>query len=482
MAFGLTNQGFVKKDAQTIKSEIEGEFKAVFGTDIDVSESSNFGQIIGLLTKKVSNQWDLAQSVYASQSPDTAVSTQLDRVVALVGVERLEAVSTSANGTMTGDQGTVISTGSLAEKEETGDQFELLEDVTLDKAACVGVDFSVANVLDSTLYTITVDTIDYTYTSGASGTTAEDIIAGLKIDFDAGGTDITYTDNLDGTATLTADDSVTNFSFNEDVNLQTDKVSSNGSYSAVVAGEISLPAGTLNIIVTPISGWDSITNLIAGDTGREEETDEELRTRRLISLRAIGAGTDEAIAGRISEVENVTSSKVTSNRTGTTDADGRPAKSFEAVVEGGADQDIGDVIWDSQPAGIESFGNTTVIVKDSQDNDQTIKFSRPESIFVWYEIDLTLYDEETFPTNGTEAVKDAIIDFGEEEYQVDVDVIRERVYQPIFSVEGIRSAVIKLATSATEVGPPGTYQEVDIEIGAREIASIAKDRMIVGIV
>src|SRR5260221_13941560 len=55
---------------------------------------------------------------------------------------------------------------------------------------------------------------------------------------------------------------------------------------------------------------------------------------------------------------------------------GRPPKSFEAVVQGGSDDDIANQIWLTKPAGIETFGNVNngngVPITDSQGGKQII--------------------------------------------------------------------------------------------------------------
>lgn len=76
---------------------------------------------------------------------------------------------------------------------------------------------------------------------------------------------------------------------------------------------------------------------------------------------------------------------VTGNTTGGSIdvAFGRPGKSFEIVVEGGADLDIAEVILNSKPAGIQSYGSTTVQVFDQYDNPYNISFSRPTSVPIY---------------------------------------------------------------------------------------------------
>jgi uncharacterized phage protein gp47/JayE len=477
--YGLTNDGFVKKDLQTIKTEIEQSLKSAFGQTIDLSESSVFGQIVGLNSIREANIWDLAEETYNSQSPDGATGINLDRVNALVNIQRLPSIATTAQGLLTGINGTVITIDSEVSQVTTNLAYALIEAVTLNTSNCIDFTFNVGTVIDSTNYTITIAGTPFTYNSGTDATNLS-IINGLEALFNLSG--YTFIDNLNGSAKINVDDYITEFAFSIDTNLNIVTVSRNGQFVCTETGENPLPAQTLNIIDTPVSGWTAVNNLLSGTTGTEQETDQDFRERRRSAQRAVGRGTDEALKGRLLVVDNVTSVLVISNRESTVDVDSRPGKSFEAIVLGGSDSNIADEIWLTQPAGIESYGNTSIVVKDSQNVDQTILFSRPEPVYTWIEIALTLYDEEIFPTNGTDKIKDSIVVFSDTEYDIGIDVLRQRLYKPVFETSGISSATIKLGTSLDPGTPPGSYTEVDISINSREIASIDKARMTIGVV
>ncbi len=55
-------------------------------------------------------------------------------------------------------------------------------------------------------------------------------------------------------------------------------------FEAQAAGATSAEAGTIDTIVTPISGWSSVTNLVDAAVGTDEETDGELLKRRRLEL------------------------------------------------------------------------------------------------------------------------------------------------------------------------------------------------------
>lgn len=479
MPFGITDAGFVIKDLQTIRSEHEVEFKNTYGSDLDVSEESVTGQLIGILSKREANLWEFAQAVYNFFSPDNASGISLDHVCAMVGIVRLPATTSDVTVALYGNIGTNIPVGHLVRQEETSEEFALDTAVTIGLSSVVDIDFSVSTVLDNQLYTVTINGTGYDYTSDGTATAIE-IIAGLKVSVDAGSEPVIFTDNLDGSARIFSANGLTAFSIAVDSNLQVDVQASPGSYQAVNTGEITVPANTVNEIVTPIAGLNSVNNLGAGFAGRTIETDEELRIRRRESLTGIGAATDEAIrTALLQEVDEVTNAIVISNRTDFTDGDGRPPHSFESVVSGGDEQDIADKIWEKMPSGIETFGSITKTVVDSTGTNQTIKFSRPTNVYIWVEVDYTLNSEETFPATGETGIKENIVAYGTDEFNIGDDVIRQRLAIPIYEVPGIKDITIRLASTTTPTPPPGSYAEVNITIASNELAVWDESRITV---
>lgn len=192
-----------------------------------------------------------------------------------------------------------------------------------------------------------------------------------------------------------------------------------------------------------------------------------------------GAGTVDAITANILDLEGVTDAFIVENRTFAVDVDGRPPKSFESVVTGGDDDEVGQVIWDRKPAGIETFGTIATAPLDSQGQSRVINFSRPTEIWCHLEIDYTLYLEEIFPSNGEAGIATAAAAAGNL-LGINEDVILQRLQGPVFAaVPGIGSLAIRIATSATEFGPPGAFTAVNLAIGATEVSNFAESRITV---
>ncbi len=156
---------------------------------------------------------------------------------------------------------------------------------------------------------------------------------------------------------------------------------------------------------------------------------------------------------------------------------GRLAKSFEAVVEGGSDADVATKIWLTKPAGIETFGNTSFTVTDSQGEQQVINFSRPTPIYIWITVTLTLYSEETFPPNGQDLVAEALNTYGND-LGIGVDVLLQRVLAQIFTIPGIASGAMQIAAT-NGPGDSPLYDTSDIPIQENEIAIFDPSRITV---
>lgn len=468
MTFGITPQGFNRKRLEDIRLELVEQYKAVHGA-IDTSAESVFGQQIGIEAKALADNWEVLESVYNSLYPSTADGISLDNVADFTGVRRLAATQTIGIIQCFGDLGTPISIGRVISIEQTEDRFTVTVNVVIAPAiATTNVLIDVDTVIDSTDYTVSINGTPATFNSGI-GATDISIAAGLVTQIDASPEAVDGIDNLDGTFNVVADDAITPFAVTLTTELAFLKASVNAPVIAEEFGEIQGLAGTATIIETPVAGWDSVINEADFIIGRNAETDTELRLRRLSSLQVTGAGTVEAIRSRLLQVTGVTAAFVEENVTIIVDGEGRPPKSFEAVVAGGDDQDIADLIWLVKPAGIESFGTETISVVDSQGISHDILFSRATEIYLHVRVTLTLTPEETYPVDGDDQVALNVLEYGQT-LEIGDDVYVQRFYAPVYEVPGIATALIEIATSATPGGAPGAFQTTNLAISNTEVA------------
>jgi uncharacterized phage protein gp47/JayE len=109
-----------------------------------------------------------------------------------------------------------------------------------------------------------------------------------------------------------------------------------GTYDLVFESEkygpIEALAGTVNTIVTPITGWTAAHNAADATLGNLTEKDPAMRIRRVDELRAQGNSTLAALEAALepSTVPGIKASVVLENDTPFTNSDGLPPHSFRA--------------------------------------------------------------------------------------------------------------------------------------------------------
>ena len=185
-------------------------------------------------------------------------------------------------------------------------------------------------------------------------------------------------------------------------------------FRAVETGPKTAYANTITQIDTPVSGWTSVTNPADHNTlpnvlGSDIESDAAYRLRQVQEIRALGASTVAAIRAKVGALSGVTGVFVFENVSDSTDGDGLPPHSFEVVVSGGDNTEIAETIVQYKPAGIATYGSTTVAVNDANGFGVNIKFSRPSVVEAYVTVNLTA-DRSKYPTNGDDLVKQAIAD------------------------------------------------------------------------
>ncbi|MCT4713266.1 baseplate J/gp47 family protein [Enterobacteriaceae bacterium H11S18] len=192
-------------------------------------------------------------------------------------------------------------------------------------------------------------------------------------------------------------------------------------------GAVAALAGTVTTINTPTRGWTSVTNPTAAAVGSPAETDAELRIRQGQSVALPSLTPFEAVDGAIANVDGVTRHKLYENDTGAPDANGLPAHSISAIIDGGDVTDIAQTIRGKKGQGVATYGKTTVEVPDLYGNPHNISFSRPEYIPVY--VSITLHPFSGYTTQVGNEMRQAVADYINA-LQIGGSVILSRVYSP----------------------------------------------------
>lgn len=124
-------------------------------------------------------------------------------------------------------------------------------------------------------------------------------------------------------------------------------------FRSAIPGAVLTTINTITIPVTIVLGVTSINNPTTYTTlGINEETDAQLRVRRLQSVSLASQGYLSSLIAALLNVTGVTSATVTENDTDATDSQGIPSHSIWVVVAGTfSDADVAQAIYDKRNAG-----------------------------------------------------------------------------------------------------------------------------------
>lgn len=197
--------------------------------------------------------------------------------------------------------------------------------------------------------------------------------------------------------------------------------------TSAVPGAVAAVIGSITQINTPTRGWTAVSNSAAAAVGSDAEKDSALRIRQGQSVAIPSLTPFEAVDGALANVSGVTRHKLYENDTGATDANGIPAHSIAAIVEGGDVTLIAQTIRGKKGQGVAAFGSTTTQVADKYGNPHNISFSRPSKVPIYVNIVLKVFTGYT--TQIGEEIKQAIADYINS-LTIGDDVLLSRLYSP----------------------------------------------------
>jgi uncharacterized phage protein gp47/JayE len=478
MTFGLTDDGFIPKTLLDIRKEIESELISLNDANSTVKEEINFapetllGQLISTFAASHANVWEALEAVYQSAFRDTATGNSLDLVQQLNAVRRLaDSFSRITGQAFFGSTGTLVPTGTLISKSTDPTViFSTLTDITLSAGTDEVQNMSFSLVPDSG--TFTLDFNGQVTSSINFDATTTDIQTALNNLSNLSGVAVTGSFAADFVITFSGQDgrqpqNIISENTNTLLNGATPVIITiSETTSGVFQGTVDMlatetgpkfaNANILTVIDTPVPGITRTFNPTDAVLGSDIENDPDYRLRGSTRVVVSRSATSEAIRNNILDLNNVVGSVqivsaiILINNTLITNPQGQPGKSVQPVVylAGGAttrDTEIAQAIFDSVGAGIETFGNVSNPIIDSEGLSHTIKFSRPDEINIFLELDLTT--DSDFPTDGVDLLKTEIVKFGDA-LGVGKDVIVfPQLICAINNVPGITDVVVRIGTA-----------------------------------
>jgi hypothetical protein len=251
-------------------------------------------------------------------------------------------------------------------------------------------------------------------------------------------------------------------------------------FESEVPGPIAADSGTLTVIATALTGWNSVTNANDALLGQVADTDPVLRAKREAQLAAAGSNTARAIVSdlldlRYNGVQWIKSVKVFENYLETTDGLGLPPKSFEVLVHdqgapADADNQIAQVIWNNKPGGIRIYGTgETGTAKNELNEDVVVPFSRVQVVNIYIEMALTT----VAGFSDVAGVKSYVAEQSDAKFSdPGADVVALFVKGLPLDIEGVTD--VPSFTIGTSPSPVGT---TNISIDVRQVADFDTARI-----
>ena len=368
--FGLSDAGYLAPRTADFLELIRNDYENAVNLAIDWERDTFLGQITAIMADRLGELADATQAMYDATDPSNATGAQLDNLAILVGVFRKLPTFSQAICTFTGVDGTILTAGRLVEGgTEASTRWSLSSDVTIAEL------------------TLTTGNLTFTANSGnvlgrITRTTGSWITDGVGV-----GTVLTVASSVSNNKDFTVESivSATVIEVRESVAAEGAVAATatggfgSGTVVALEYGAKSAGATTIDTIVTPVNGWQAVSNPAAATVGSELETDDELRTRRQNALAVSGSASLKAIRSNLLELSYLTAATVVENDTNvTTVVAGKtlPPKSFAVVVwpntlTAAQEQEVAETIYNTGPAGIEIVG--TDVTADVTGTDGYIK-------------------------------------------------------------------------------------------------------------
>jgi uncharacterized phage protein gp47/JayE len=395
--------------------------------------------------------------------PSTAQGTSLSNAAGLAGLQLIEAESTTLIATCFGSELTEIPyNAQITDGTYTYSCLDVYQQITASRCCEVGFKIN-GSVTDGTTYSITIDGETYSYTATSTDDASSVFIAlAAQSTF----TDRAFNVTNDALLVTMNDQSQTMNAINTANTLIT-VIGSPFTFRCDTAGAITPALGSVNQIVTSYAGWDSVENNVPAATGRDAETDISLRERWAKSIYHRASGMTEAITAALYDVDGVSFARTFENNTDTTDADGRPPHSIEAVVQGGAVQDILDTIWRVHAGGITTYGSISGTVYDSQNVSHTVSFNRPTIVPIYLQINVTENPEKELSAAAVSLIKSAVVNVFAG-LTVGQDVILQSLYGAIYTATSGAVGYMQIQGSTDD----STFTTNNITIDSRSLATI----------
>lgn len=473
--YGLTPNGPNIKRLDTIMEDIHKGLSDRWGVNTRQNPESFLNHLLTNFADRVAELWEFGESIYYSQYPTFAEGRNLDNAAQYGGSTREAAAKSYYPIHCTGKEGTVLAAGTMiSTTTNPTTKLSLGEERVIERTAFNKVKIKVALAAADDVYTIAINGAVFSFASSTDK--PSDILQGLALAIDNNSefdkmVDITHQFML-----IEAKDITSSNTLVLSDNLTTETVTSLITFGTEEVGDIRLPDGVITNIVKADAGLLSVVNLCPYIAGRKEETDAEFRQSYADKIFNRSSMMLESIRSAIlNNVQGVRSVAPYENPSHEVDAYGRPPHSIEIVVDGGNATEIAKQILEKKAGGINTYGDVEVSLSGQYDENITIRFNRPTTIYTWFRLGITLKKNETLPTNYVSLLRGVILE-NMESHEAGSDVVPQEFMTELYKAcPGISYIDIGLFSTEDSAGQPDNYPDRICEITARQRAYTTKE-------
>jgi len=394
--YGLLLTGFNPKTAVICSEELQSELIGIQGfEDASFDSDEPWGQFVGIMSERESKLWMLGLALSQSISRASATGVSLANTAAFIGEDKIEASKSQVTLTLINrSQITPVTVPEDYQARQSSTSVAW----SLNAAAEIPA-------FDTALEDLAVDTLEFQ--TGTDNTVRAYLggspdLSGMAVNWEVQVSGSTNSSN-DGRFFVTDWDVAGFWVEYPNLNRADDTDDEDPTSPAIISlypgvnvlaeslntGPFEASIGSINTIVTPLSGWDDVYNQNAATPGTNEEKDDEFRIRLAEQAINSDGGTLAAVKEALEKVDGVTYVFGEENRSNV-EVDGLKPNSMHFIVVGGTDQDIIDTIGRVGPAGIDTNGTETGTYDGNPDDPQIISFDRVTEVNPYFILNLTV--------------------------------------------------------------------------------------------
>ena len=472
--YGLTPNGPNIKRLDVILGDMHTNLSKRWGVNTRQNPESFLNHLLTDVADAIAELWEFGESVYYSQYPATAEGTSLDHAAQYGGSTRETAAKSYYPIHCTGTDGTKLAAGTMiSSTTNPTTQLTLSDTREITRSAFNKAVIKIASLGTGDVYTVAINGAVFSFTPESADAVA--ILNGLAAAITADDFTVSV-DAENELLSIEANDLTSTNVLVLSENLTTETVTTILTFGTVETGDILIPEGVITNIVKADAGLLSVVNLCSYIAGREEETDAEFRQSYADKIFNRSSNMLESIRSAIlNNVQGVTSVAPYENPSHEWDEYGRPPHSIEIVVDGGDSKEIAKQILDNKAGGINTYGDTVVILPGEYDEDITIRFNRPTTIYTWFHLGITLRKTEAIPPNYVDLLRDVILE-KMDALDAGSDVIPQEFMSELYAAcSGIAYIDIRIYTTADSAAEPDAYPDRTATITARQRAYTSED-------